>query len=384
MLAESSSADRNLTKSFFASIRISQSEESTAFWKGGRSCTENRKQDFSLARLAFALPGVPGEIPTIRLLLATDCSTSSGCPAGLTQKTAEISNRFMLASGYDPASLGIQTDDIFVLSRDGVQIPVTLYSEYGSDGHSPCLLYFHGGGFCTKTSPQYERLMSEYAAGAHCRVIFVHYRTSDRHLYPIPFNDCVDVLSSIVQNPSRYGINPQRIILGGDSAGGCLASGAALWCRDHQIPIRMQFLIYPMTDCRMQTKTDRKYWDAPLWNSPLSRRMWQIYLRKGIDEKHPGYASIQLENDLSDLVPAYIEVQKYDSLRDDGTEYADRLKEAGIPVELTENAGSIHGFDVLFWTDLSRTAMKKRIAALRREFAIDFLPVIQGQSVLSV
>lgn len=112
--------------------------------------------------------------------------------------------------------------------------------------------------------------------------------------------------------------------------------------------------------------------------------MWQIYLRKGIDEKHPGYASIQLENDLSDLVPAYIEVQEYDSLRDDGTEYADRLKEAGIPVELTENAGSIHGFDVLFWTDLSRTAMKKRIAALRREFAIDFLPVIQGQSVLSV
>lgn len=119
-----------------------------------------QKTRLLLGPLGFALPGVPGEIPTIRLLLATDCSTSSGCPAGLTQKTAEISNRFMLASGYDPASLGIQTDDIFVLSRDGVQIPVTLYSEYGSDGHSPCLLYFHGGGFCTKTSPQYERLMS--------------------------------------------------------------------------------------------------------------------------------------------------------------------------------------------------------------------------------
>lgn len=169
------------------------------------------------------------------------------------------------------------------------------------------------------------------------------------------------------ENADGMGIEKRKLALGGDSAGGALAASCALWCRERGILICFQMLVYPVTDKKMETETARKYKDAPMWNSSLSKKMWELYLRNGIPEKEE-YASPALAKDFSRLPPAFIEVSEFDSLRDEGIEYGDALKHAGVPVEVSEIKGGFHGFDVFDRKSLARSAVEKRCRALSSAF----------------
>ena len=127
-----------------------------------------------------------------------------------------------------------------------------------------------------------------YAKEASCTVVFVHYHTSDRHPYPIPFQDCCTALDYVWTHHAQLNIDPHRIAVGGDSAGGCLAALCAQWARDHaHIPICFQLLIYPVTDLRMSSPSMHAFKDSPFWNAKLNERMWKIYLRDCPDGAPP-------------------------------------------------------------------------------------------------
>lgn len=287
--------------------------------------------------------------------------------AMITPRIVKLANTVIAAIGLPPVRDGLVREQITIVTRDQAEIDLSVYSAKGAREKQPCLVYFHGGGFFLKGEAHFHTSVMAYAERAACTVVFVEYRTADGHPFPVPFYDCCDALQYVWENAAALGIDKERIAVGGDSAGGALAAAGTHWCKAQQIPLCFQLLIYPVTDRRMQTNTARQYTDCPSWNAKLSKKMWALYLRDGVKEK-PEYASPILAKDFSDLPPAFVEIEEFDSLSDEGRNYAQALRSAGVPVELSEIKGSIHGFDVLTHTELTKKAIAKRSEMLYRAF----------------
>lgn len=278
----------------------------------------------------------------------------------------KIANR-RLASMELPASpRGIERMTKWIESGDGGKIRLTIYRPEVMENNMPCLVYFHGGGFCLEDAPYIHEHMGKYAAKAECTVIFVHYRTSEKYPFPIPFTDCWEGLEYVRQNSGNLHIDRRRIAVGGDSAGGALAAACTLRSRDEgKLDICFQMLIYPVLDARMKTESMKKYTDSPVWNAPLSRKMWELYLKNGTFGKRY-YASPAEAEDFHDLPPAYIEVEQYDCLHDEGVDYWRNLKKTGITAELQDVKGTFHGFDVFTETEITKKMLEIRCRALHR------------------
>lgn len=286
----------------------------------------------------------------------------------LNLKTAEIANRALdrMALALPAPPKGVESWGTQIFSEDGTPVRLTRYRPKGLDWAAPCLVYFHGGGFCLRDARYIHRYAARYAEGTRCEVVFVHYRTADIAPFPAPFEDCYAALRWVWDNAPRLRIDPARIAVGGDSAGGALAAACALRARDEGGPwLCFQLLVYPVTDCRMETNSMRKYTDSPMWNAVLNRKMWELYLR---DEDHgtPQYAAPLLAHDFSNLPPAYVEAEEFDCLHDEGIAYAKALEAAGVQVE--DVRGTFHGFDFFTGKEISKTMVQKRTQALRRAF----------------
>lgn len=212
------------------------------------------------------------------------------------------------------------------------------------------------------------------------KIIFVHYRTSDRYGFPTPFEDCCSGLQYVCENSSLLGIDRDRLAVGGDSAGGALAAACTLWARDEtEIRIAFQMLLYPVTDARMHTVSMTKYTDSPGWNARLNERMWKLYLRNAnfgegeqtSDAGYPiWYASPMEAKDFSGLPKAYIEAEEFDCLHDEGLAYGEALRKAGVEVQTEDVKGAFHGFDLFFRAKKTRKMMQLRCQALRKAFAL--------------
>ena len=234
---------------------------------------------------------------------------------------------------------------------------------------SNCLVYFHGGGFTFGGAGYHYRNAKRYAVETPCKVIFVRYRLAPAHPFPSPQEDCFAALSWTRANAHALEIDPERIAVGGDSAGGCLAAAVSQMARDRLgwIP-RFQMLIYPFTDRRLTSPSNQRFVDTPMWNSRLSAAMLSSYL----PDPTAGpiqYASPAEATDFTGLPPAYIETAEFDCLHDDGTSYADKLTNAGVQVHLLETKGTIHGFDIVTWAPTTKAVVTQRIAYLRTAFA---------------
>ena len=218
---------------------------------------------------------------------------------------------------------------------DAARLPLTLYEPEGAEGPLPCLVYLHGGGFCFADAGYIHETVMDYARLAGYRVLFVHYRTSEKAAFPAAFEDA-----------------------------------CAQWARDCT-PIRLcfQLLVYPVTDSRMQTESIRRGRDTPLWNASLNRRMWRLYLREG-DGGRPAWAAPILADRFDGLPPAYLELEQFDCLHDEGLAYAGALRGAGVPVQVEEAAGTFHGFDVFRKAGIVQTMIKTRSQALRAAFGV--------------
>lgn len=233
-------------------------------------------------------------------------------------------------------------------------------------GQSACMVYFHGGGFLFPAAGYHYDLCMRYAKEVPCKVVFVQYRLTPRHPFPIPAEDCYAALLWTCENARRLGIDGDRIGVGGDSAGGALAAAAAQMMRDRiGRTLRFQMLVYPVTDRRMNTPSNHRFTDTPMWNSKLSRKMWDAYVTED-----PGcaaaYASPMEAENFRDLPEAYVETAEFDCLHDEGVLYAKALLNSGVPVDVHETKGTMHGFDIVKSAPETQEAVKKRIAFLKK------------------
>ena len=247
-------------------------------------------------------------------------------------------------------------------------IKALFYEPKKCENTSPAVIYYHGGGFVYKAAPYHYKLVKEYCVKTPCKVLMVDYRLSTKNSFPVPVNDCCSALKWLVENAESLGIDKSKIVIAGDSAGGNLAAAVTLTARDNKLIVPCgQMLIYPVIDRRMKTQSMNKYTDTPIWNSRLSKKMWELYLPDS-NVENIEYASPIEAPDLSGLPNTYIETAEFDCLHDEGMEYAKALKAAGNTVFLNETKNTIHGFDMASKSKIVIDSIEKRIKFLQSSF----------------
>ncbi len=236
-----------------------------------------------------------------------------------------------------------------------------------SEGKLPCIVFFHGGGFMLKASFVHDKLAKMYAEALPCKVVYTDYRLSPRFPFPVPAEDCFQTYRWVLDHTAMLHIDPDQIMVAGDSAGGNLALAVTLMARDRGLRIPdAQLLIYPATDRRMITESMKSYVDTPVWNAKLTRIMWRAYLGNQHPEKIEYASPIEAES-FEGFPPTYLEVAQYDALRDEGICLYNKLQEQHIECELHEIMGACHGFETALQSNMLRECMNRRIAWLKNQ-----------------
>ena len=266
----------------------------------------------------------------------------------------------------DP-ELDVQTR--MIPGHQGGEIEVYIITPRDLPAPAPCLVNFHGGGFVFEGYNSHYQMAMAYAREGRCKVVYVRYRLAPKHPFPYPQEDCYAALCWVHAHAAELGIDPDRIAVGGDSAGGTLSVVSCLMARDRGAAVRplFQLLVYPWLDGRNESDSYRKYTDTPMWNSTLSKKVGPI-INPDPDVIPLAYRSPVEADSHADLPPAYIEVAEFDCLHDDGLLYARLLQDNGIPVEFHEVPGTMHGFDTVFNAPTSQAMLKKRTAYIRQMF----------------
>jgi acetyl esterase/lipase len=260
---------------------------------------------------------------------------------------------------------GIEWSEETLSLADGREMPCRVYRPPSANGKSAALVFIHGGGFVAGSLDDEHLRCMRYAAGIGCVVIALTYRLAPEHPWPAAFEDCYQALDAVIARADQLGIDVGRVALGGISAGGALAAGIAQRARDLGGPaLTMQLLLYPVLDDRLTTTSARRYTEAPWWDARHCEQMWDYYLGPERDGDRP-YAAPGRTSDLGGLPQAHIVVAEHDALRDEALEYARRLNDAGVPVELHQYAGTFHGFDGLIGPEVSARAMAEQVAVVR-------------------
>ena len=254
---------------------------------------------------------------------------------------------------------------------NGVTVRALWYSPKDIVERAPCLVYYHGGGFVWPASPHHYSLAREYAEKAGCKVLFVDYRLAPKHPFPAAPEDCYAAYAWVISHAEELSIDLARVAVAGDSAGGQLATVVCLMVKDRGLAMPCgQMLIYPAAG-DVDTESVRKYTDTPMCNSCDMEKYGKLY-RPDHSVGNPVYASPIETESLAGLPEAYIETAEFDCLRDGGILYAQRLRQFGVPTELYNTAGTMHGFDIVLDSPIVRDCVDRRVAFLRRIFQAEY------------
>ncbi len=288
---------------------------------------------------------------------------------------AQMLEMVSLAPAPPDAEAGVVFEDRTVPGPAGdPDVPVRIYRpENAVAGERlPAVLYIHGGGFCFG-SIEFEHLGAVGATRAAAAVVVsVEYRLAPEHPFPAGIEDCYAALQWLDAEADALGVDRDRIAVMGQSAGGGLSAGVALMARDRGGPkLCFQLLGMPELDHRLETPSMRDFVDTPLWNRPNAIQSWRCYLQGpgGLGDD-PGevspYASPSIAADLSGLPPAFVSTMEFDPLRDEGIEYALRMLQAGVPVELHQYPGTFHGSQLVAGAGVSKRGQADMMGALQR------------------
>ena len=230
-----------------------------------------------------------------------------------------------------------------VLGGPAQAIPVRIYRPLIAD-NLPALMFFHGGGFVICDLESHDRQCRNLANQSGCVVIAVDYRLAPEHAFPAAIEDGYAATRYVAEHPTEFGIDANRIAVGGDSAGGNLATVVALMARDRGGPaLRFQLLVYPVTDFEDRSPSAREYGSDHFLTLDLMQWFTDSYLPIVADRRAP-YASPMHASDVRGLPPALVITAECDPVRDQGEAYARKLQQAGVPVELKRYEGMIHPF----------------------------------------
>ena len=225
------------------------------------------------------------------------------------------------------------------------RIPVRVYRDSDATASRPALVWFHGGGHVIGSLDTHDTIVRNLCREAGCMVVSVDYRMGPEHPFPAAVDDCFAAVRWLAEHAPEIGADPERIAVGGDSAGGNLAAVTALLARDAGRPaLRHQLLVYPVTDYRCASASYDRYARGYGALEADSMRWFQRHYLGGPDVAADWRASPLLAADHSGLPPALVITAECDVLRDEGVAYAERLIESGTPCVQVPFAGMIHGF----------------------------------------
>lgn len=268
-----------------------------------------------------------------------------------------------------PAVDGVAAQQYTVDTDDGATLTLTWYHPVSATQPGSAVLYLHGGGMIFgmgELGALYDWSARRYVAVAQVPMLLVDYRTAPEHPHPIPVQDCFTAWEWLTSHAERLGVDPARLAVMGDSAGGGLAAAVCLLARDCGGPaVAQQILIYPMLDDRTASP-DPVLTPFATWTYDDNRTGWRALLGDlaGTDNV-PAYAAPARANDLSSLPPTYIDVGDLDIFRDEAIAYGCRLAAAGVPLELHVHPGCPHAFENLAPdAAVSRRAIADRVRRL--------------------
>jgi acetyl esterase len=244
-------------------------------------------------------------------------------------------------------------------------IPARLYVPDAAPAPAPLLVYFHGGGWVQGSIESHDPSCRLLAHLAGVRVLSVDYRLAPEHPFPAGVHDAVAAYRWAVREAPRLGADPARVAVGGDSAGGNLATVVALAARDDDaLPDpAFQLLIYPVCDVAEKAASVARFGDGFFLTERSMDWCTDQYVPNGADRSDPRVSPLRAP-DLAGLPPAHVATSRADPLRDEGEAYAARLREAGVPVSVQRH-GQLHGFFNTITLRSSREAVTVLAGALR-------------------
>ncbi|KAJ5935084.1 hypothetical protein N7466_004631 [Penicillium verhagenii] len=234
-----------------------------------------------------------------------------------------------------------------VQRADGYEVTVLHFRQRrqaGAEG-DPAILHIHGGGYFSLSAEQCSVPHIKTVSSTGVQILTVDYRLAPEHPYPTPLNDCWTVLKWLHANTSQLGINPSRIAVMGESAGGGLAAALTLMARDKALspPIAKQILVYPMLDDRTNTNHAGQ---LTFWDEVDNKTGWTAYVGPDAgSENVDAYAAPARVESVEDLPPLYLDCGQLDIFVHEGLEYVRRFVAANIPTECHLYPGVPHGFE---------------------------------------
>jgi acetyl esterase len=264
-------------------------------------------------------------------------------------------------------------ENFTVPARDGHAIPVRLYLPRAPLDHEPLpvLVFFHGGGFVVGSLATHDSLCRTLCHQAHCAVLAVDYRLAPEHRFPVAFEDAWDALHWLRSHAGELGLDAQRLAVGGDSAGGTLAAACALQARDLGLQLSLQLLFYPGCAARQDSASHKTFAHGFMLEAAHIDYFFGHYLRTDADRMDWRFAPLQAL-DLDGVAPAWVGLAECDPLADEGVLYADRLRAAGVPVDLEIYRGVVHDFIKMGRAlEVAKTAHSDAARALRQAFGLD-------------
>src|SRR5712691_8391 len=281
---------------------------------------------------------------------------------GVTEARALLER--LAAIGGPPAEVARVEERTF--AGPAGDVPVRIYRPTDDAGPQPVLVWFHGGGWVLGSIEGSDLTCRNLAAQSGVVIVSVGYRLAPEHPYPSGLDDCYAALVWVTATAGDLGVDPDRVAVGGDSAGGNLAAVVALAARDRGGPaVGFQLLVYPVTDALMSYPSVRDNGQGYMLTDDSMKWFIELYLGERGDPKDPLVSPVYAD-DLSGVPPALVITAEYDPLRDEGAAYGTRLQQDRVAAKVSRYDGMIHGFFSMgAIVDAGRRATAEAADALR-------------------
>jgi acetyl esterase len=231
-------------------------------------------------------------------------------------------------------------EDFIIPARDGFALPAHLYAP--AVQRLPVLLYFHGGGYTVGSIATHDVLCRELSRLSGCAVVSLDYRLAPQHRFPTAVHDAWDATRWLAQHGGELGLDPTRLAVGGDSAGGTLAAVCAILARDAGLPLALQLLFYPGAAPGRDAPSHERFGQGLVLDQEHIDWFFDQYIPP--DQRTDWRFAPLLADDVEGVAPAWLGLAEYDPVVDDALAYADKLRAAQVPVDLEIYRGVTHEF----------------------------------------